>query len=254
MGFSPDIRRQVLIASARHCCICHRYKGVKVEVHHVVPQSKDGSDEFKNAIALCFDCHCDAGHYTDQHPRGTKFSTEELSAARDRWYELVSQNGIASPAEEDILYCRYLVCRDVQAFREIVSGDLTKLPFGNALLAENSVLSFQRTLLQNYSGVMRRTTKSGKSYKDIEAYLQVFTDAVRIDRSSSAFGFYETYRIPSLVEITEIGKSDAFTSLLVKAGVPPFEISCAVGHTINEPSCGGPPGDLKVDGEKRRKN
>lgn len=60
MPFSKEIREDALVASARHCCVCHRSKGVKVEVHHIVPTSQGGTDDFDNAVVLCFDCHADA--------------------------------------------------------------------------------------------------------------------------------------------------------------------------------------------------
>ena len=94
MGFSKKVQRDVLIGCARHCCVCHRYKGIKIEVHHLVQNAKGGSNTFENAIPLCFDCHCDAGHYSSNHPRGTKFSMPELREARDKWYENVKNNSI----------------------------------------------------------------------------------------------------------------------------------------------------------------
>ena len=103
MAFSEEVRIQAVMAAARHCCVCHRYKGVMVEVHHIVPISKGGTDDPDNAIALCFDCHADAGHYNPNHPRGTKFSPEELRLARLIWHCAVSMNKIEMPQEEDRL-------------------------------------------------------------------------------------------------------------------------------------------------------
>ncbi len=77
MAFKKEVKINALVSAARHCCVCHRYKGVKVEVHHILPVAKGGADDAENAIALCFDCHADAGHYNNKHPRGTKFSPEE---------------------------------------------------------------------------------------------------------------------------------------------------------------------------------
>jgi 5-methylcytosine-specific restriction endonuclease McrA len=94
MTFSKEVRTEALVAAARHCCVCHRYKGVKVEVHHVVPAAKGGADTADNAITLCFDCHADAGHYNPEHPRGTKFSVEELRSSRDLWHMAVRMNRI----------------------------------------------------------------------------------------------------------------------------------------------------------------
>ena len=82
------------MASARHCCVCHRYKGIKLEVHHIIPTEKGGSDDFDNTITLCFDCHCNAGHYNPNHPKGSKYSPEELRLARDEWHNSLKKRPI----------------------------------------------------------------------------------------------------------------------------------------------------------------
>lgn len=38
MSFSTEVKERALVASARHCSVCHRYKGIKTEVHHIVPR------------------------------------------------------------------------------------------------------------------------------------------------------------------------------------------------------------------------
>ncbi|MCE3294632.1 MAG: endonuclease [Crocinitomicaceae bacterium] len=86
-----------MVASARHCCACHRYKGVKLEIHHIKPQNEGGLNTFENGIVLCFDCHTDAGHYNDSHPRGTKFSKDELIKHKNTWFKNVKVNDIKSP-------------------------------------------------------------------------------------------------------------------------------------------------------------
>jgi 5-methylcytosine-specific restriction endonuclease McrA len=63
MSFSEKIRQEIFVRSARHCCVCHKAKGLNIEVHHIKPRSQGGDDTLENAIALCFDCHADAGHY-----------------------------------------------------------------------------------------------------------------------------------------------------------------------------------------------
>lgn len=239
MGFSVETKRRALIASARHCCVCHRYKGVRVEVHHIIPQSKGGTDEFDNAIVLCFDCHCDAGHYNPHHPRGTKFSKDELLAARDEWYQDVKRNQIESTQTEEILYCQYVLCRDVDAFGEILKGDLTQLPFEKTLLVDNQILSFQRTVLHSYRDKVRRTSISGETFKDLASYCQSFPNAHPTERSSSSFGWYETVRVPSSKDLNYIAERDGITLLLHRAGIPAEEIAMAVGYSV-QAECGGP--------------
>jgi len=75
-----------MIACGRRCCLCHKFTGVGMECHHITPQSKGGDDTYDNCIPLCFDCHAEVGHYSAEHPRGTKFSLEELRGHRDHWY------------------------------------------------------------------------------------------------------------------------------------------------------------------------
>jgi len=95
MGFSKKIKEDTFVKSARHCCVCHRRTGFNIEVHHIVPQQQGGKDTIDNAIALCFDCHADAGHYFANHPKGARLSPEELRKHRDAWFEIVERNHIS---------------------------------------------------------------------------------------------------------------------------------------------------------------
>lgn len=96
MAFSQKIRQEILVLSARHCSICHKSKGIKLEVHHIKPLQQGGTDEINNAIALCFDCHADAGHYFSGHPKGIKFSPSELMQHKEQWIKLVQEHKIQS--------------------------------------------------------------------------------------------------------------------------------------------------------------
>ena len=116
MGFSTKIKNEILIDSARHCCVCHRYKGVNVEVHHIEPEASGGKNTYNNAVALCFDCHADAGHYNPSHPRGTKFSPSELRKAKERWFRIVKENAISPATGPDKFYCRYYLCRNYPVY------------------------------------------------------------------------------------------------------------------------------------------
>ena len=235
MGFPPETRRRVLVAAARHCCVCHRYKGVKVEVHHIVPRNQ-GGDDFDNAIALCFDCHADAGHYNPQHPRGTRFSPKELRAHRDKWYEIVEKHEICSPEEQDILYCRYLVCQDFEAFREISQAEFEKIPFSNCLLVKNQVLSFQKELLRLHPTEYRQPREWGNSYSTKEAYWEAHPDAKLLDRSDLNYPYFEAQREVGASELQEhVYSSDSATCLLMNASVPIAEVAQAL---VYEDKCG----------------
>lgn len=98
--FSQDVKTKAMLACGRRCCLCHKFAGVGMECHHIVPQAKDGDDSFENCIPLCFDCHAEVGHYSDDHPKGTKFSSAELRGHRDYWYAAhASGRGPTAPAD-----------------------------------------------------------------------------------------------------------------------------------------------------------
>ena len=93
MSFSPQTVEQVLVACGRHCCLCHKFCGTKIELHHITPRSEGGTDEIDNCVPLCFDCHAEVEHYNTKHPRGRKFTPGELKAHRDQWYGRFKQSG-----------------------------------------------------------------------------------------------------------------------------------------------------------------
>lgn len=89
MAFSEDIKMKAMIACGRCCCLCHRFRGNKMEVHHIKAHADGGEDTFENAIPLCFDCHAEVRQYDPRHPKGIKYSEKELIIQRDNWYEKV---------------------------------------------------------------------------------------------------------------------------------------------------------------------
>ena len=95
MPFNEKTREDAMIACGRHCCICHKFCGNKMEVHHITPQKDGGEDTFENAIPLCFDCHSEVGAYNSSHPKGVKFSKAELKRHRDNWYDCVKRGIMA---------------------------------------------------------------------------------------------------------------------------------------------------------------
>lgn len=94
MGFSAKVKEDALVLCARHCCLCHLHKGLKMEVHHIVQHSEGGLDVLDNAIPLCFECHADMRSYDHNHPKGLKYTRSELVRRRDDWYAIVKQRGL----------------------------------------------------------------------------------------------------------------------------------------------------------------
>ena len=89
MAFPSKVVEDLLVACERHCCLCHKPRGVNIEIHHIVPRSKGGDDSAGNAIALCYDCHADVEHYSEHHPRGRKYTPGELKRRRDQHIDYV---------------------------------------------------------------------------------------------------------------------------------------------------------------------
>lgn len=86
MPFSKKTKEDARVKPKRCCCICYEFHGRNVEVHHIVPQAKGGTDELGNAIVLCFRCHAEVGHWNQDHPVGSKYSPSELRRHRDEWW------------------------------------------------------------------------------------------------------------------------------------------------------------------------
>ncbi len=97
MPFPQNIKETALVACGRCCCLCHKFCGTKIEVHHIIEESEGGDSSAENAIPLCFDCHADMRSYDYKHPKGNKYSLPELKKHRDNWYQEVEGNiGIAN--------------------------------------------------------------------------------------------------------------------------------------------------------------
>lgn len=239
MGFPRGVRDQVMVAAARHCCACHRYKGVKVEVHHIKPESSGGANTFENAIALCFDCHADAGHYNPKQPRGTKFSPSELAKARDNWFAMVQEHNVQEYAEPDSFYCRYYVCKNYENLIEITKNDLSRFPAENPLLVNNSVIETLKKIISYHKHDYRRASALGDSFPSLEKYFEKYPAAQIPDNSDGRCSYFETTRVPSLEELIKKGEEeDGLVKLLLEENVSIDEI-CIVGGYRDE--CGGVP-------------
>jgi hypothetical protein len=211
MGFSPQIRDAALVASARHCCVCRRYAGVKIEVHHIIAQASGGDDSFDNAIPLCFDCHADAGHYNSKHPRGTRFSPTELRRHRDEWYNIVKGGGVASASDPGLIYARHVVCRDISAIEEMCTGNLAPLPITRPRLWQNPVLEFVRKF---QSG--RAVRKLIGEYKSLDDVKRAYPEVPGLEKLHQV----GEVRVGLTAERAKDELKDQLTCALLDEGVP----------------------------------
>lgn len=90
MGFPTSVADDVLVRCGRHCCLCGKYVGQKIELHHIKQVADGGEDTADNCIPLCFDCHADVKSYNPHHPKGRRFTEKELKGHRDKCYERYS--------------------------------------------------------------------------------------------------------------------------------------------------------------------
>ena len=88
MAFNRNDVSKLLAKCHRRCCICHRFCGVKMETDHIEQRADGGNDNIDNAIPVCFECHAEIHSYNEKHPRGRKFTHEELKQHKKQWLEI----------------------------------------------------------------------------------------------------------------------------------------------------------------------
>ncbi|MBI2910021.1 MAG: SUMF1/EgtB/PvdO family nonheme iron enzyme [Chloroflexi bacterium] len=86
MAFPDDVAERLLVACHRRCCLCEKFVGNKMEIHHIVPKSEGGQDTEENGIPLCLECHAEVGAYNPRHPKGRKFTPSELRKHKEQWF------------------------------------------------------------------------------------------------------------------------------------------------------------------------
>lgn len=87
-GFNRDEVAALLVLCHRRCCVCHRFCGTKIETDHIVPAAESQDHSIENAIPVCFDCHAEIHAYNPKHPRGRRFTPEELRKHKEQWLHI----------------------------------------------------------------------------------------------------------------------------------------------------------------------
>jgi hypothetical protein len=59
-----------------------------METDHIVPAAESHDHSIKNAIPVCFECHAEIHSYNPKHPRGRKFTADELRGHKEQWLEI----------------------------------------------------------------------------------------------------------------------------------------------------------------------
>jgi 5-methylcytosine-specific restriction endonuclease McrA len=87
--FPDTVAQELLAACARRCCICQRWRGRNLEIHHIKPKSKGGKGTSENGIPVCFDCHAEIESRSNM---GRGFTPAELRRHRNRWFSVVAKH------------------------------------------------------------------------------------------------------------------------------------------------------------------
>lgn len=95
MSFPQTVSDEALVKCGRCCCICHKFCGTKIELHHIKQKVYGGEDTIDNCIPLCFDCHEDMGKADPNHPRGKRYTENELKQHRDNWFKHIEESRTA---------------------------------------------------------------------------------------------------------------------------------------------------------------
>lgn len=247
MGFSKIIKQQAMIASARHCCVCHRYKGVKIEVHHITPEADGGVNAFENAIPLCFDCHSDAGHFNDRHPKGTKFSKQELLKSREAWYEFIKKNpSIEKILISNIVQTSYYLLHSFDILESVLKCDfksVTKFK-SNVYLSGNAISTQWRKILNSHKADFeynsdQKTMLELGQFASIEEYINRYKNVKIIDRSGVDHPYYIAKREMSWSELIDFfNNSNNFINEIANSGIDAKDFCISILHE-NGDSCGG---------------
>lgn len=246
MGFSQEIKEQVMIATARHCCVCHSYKGINLEVHHLIQEANGGPNTFENAIPLCFDCHANAGHYNNKHPKGTKFSISELTKARENWYDFVKKNPIVEKRLiSNQIHTSYYVLHTFDVLESVVKGDFSSVDKyrNRVFLSDNSILKKWKEMLNFHledfgSNVEQKMIMEVRQFNSIEEYFQEYEGVEMTDKTNVEYPYFEAKRKCDWCSLLNILKPNSFLEQLSKSGIK-AETFCTSLLRRNEDSCGG---------------
>ena len=73
--FSTTVTHNALVNCGRHCCLCGKFAGTKIELHHIERVDDNSAD---NCIPLCYDCHSEVKSFNPKHPKGKPYTAKEL--------------------------------------------------------------------------------------------------------------------------------------------------------------------------------
>lgn len=229
MSFPKNVKEDALVASGRRCCICNEFKGVKIEVHHIIPKEQGGVDDFHNAIPLCFDCHADAGHYHSRHPKGSKYSPSELRKHRDEWYRKVREGGTTLyQYTYNNLVCQYIVTSNVQAANDIINNRIKIGYFRDVLYYQPELLIEEVDYF--LSGKIKEICKS-QYFESEKEYLSMYPHAIKKEDGASNYLYERAFQLEEIKSYNNL-----VYSILLEKG---YELNEIAQRNCYFQGCGG---------------
>ena len=100
--FPDSVAAELLAACKRHCCVCLRWRGGNLQIHHIQPEAQGGPGTAENGIPVCFDCHAEIESKSNM---GRRFTADELRRHREQWFGVVRDHSekLLAPTIRDVL-------------------------------------------------------------------------------------------------------------------------------------------------------
>lgn len=93
-----DTVDRMMMKCGRRCCICRRFRPLRLQVHHIVDRSKGGTIDEDNLIVTCQTCHSDVHSHV---PFMRRFTEAELKGHRAAVIRLVSEGTLPATDVDD---------------------------------------------------------------------------------------------------------------------------------------------------------
>lgn len=150
MAFSEKIKLDVKKRAAFRCCRCHE---IGIDIHHMVPQAKGGSDDIDNAAPLCQNCHDRFGANPEKQ--------KEIRQMRDWWYDIVIEKYGEDSGSKRIEEINELVLQ-IQKNDEERDEDINKLKIELQDLQKDSLGGLSSGSVQQLTGYYISATRLSK--------------------------------------------------------------------------------------------
>lgn len=95
-----EIRSQILLRDHFRCQECGYYK--HLEVHHIVPRSKGGTDDSENLVTLCQRCHGKKHGFRNRENRRKRHARRNRRKKENRWLNKCKKNFQEEPFIEEL--------------------------------------------------------------------------------------------------------------------------------------------------------